>query len=123
MLLTYREESKQLRLPIAGFPAPRVLSSAGKLIRYLHGSYFLPYPNTVSTPDASDKAIELAIELIIISDAVYTGCRAATQQIPDSKLLPRSIYDILTQISNDFQRLLCRIQCRQTVTGQLSRPV
>ncbi len=26
--------------------APRVLSSAGKLIRYLHGSYFLPYRST-----------------------------------------------------------------------------
>ncbi len=53
MLLTYREETKQPRNPIAGLPAPWVLSSAGKLIRYLHGSYFLPYRNTVSTPDAS----------------------------------------------------------------------
>ncbi len=41
MLLTYREETKQPRRPITGLPAPWVLSSAGKLIRYLHGSYFL----------------------------------------------------------------------------------
>ncbi len=53
MLLTYREETKQPRRPIAGLPAPWVLSSAGKLIQYLHGSYFLPYRNTVSTLDAS----------------------------------------------------------------------
>ncbi len=123
MLLTYREETKQLWRPIAGLLAPWVLSSAGKLIWYLHGSYFLPYRNTVSTPDASGKPRQNTIELIIISDAVYTGCCAATRQIPDSKLLPRSIYDILTQISNDFQRLLCRVQCRQTATGQLSLPV
>ncbi len=49
MLLTYREETKQPWRLIAGLPAPWVLSSAGKLIRYLHGSYFLPYHNTVST--------------------------------------------------------------------------
>ncbi len=48
-----REETKQPLCPIAGLPAPWVLSSAGKLIRYLHGSDFLPYCNTVSTPDAS----------------------------------------------------------------------
>ncbi len=106
MWLTYREETKQPLRPIAGLPAPWVLSSAGKLIRYLHGSYFLPYCNTVSTPDASGAARQNTIEL-----------DAAPQQIPDSKLLPRSIYDILTQISNDFQRLLCRfVQCRQTAT-------
>ncbi len=118
MLLTYREETKQPRHPITGLPAPWVLSSAGKLIRYLHGSYISPYRNTVSTPDASGAARQNTRELIIISDAVYTGCGAATQQIPDSKLLPRSIYDILTQISNDFQRSLCRVQCRQTATVQ-----
>ncbi len=39
----------------------------------------------------------------------------ATRQIPDSKLLPRFIYDVLTQISNDFQRSLCRVQWRQTL--------
>ncbi len=33
----------------------------------------------------------------------------------DRKLLPRSIYDVLTQISNDFQQSLYRIQCRQTL--------
>ncbi len=49
MLLTYREETKQPRHLIAGLPAPWVLSSAGKLIWYLHGSYFLPYCNTVYT--------------------------------------------------------------------------
>ncbi len=46
MLLTYREETKQPRHPIEGLPAPSVLSSAGKLIRYLHRSFFLPYHNT-----------------------------------------------------------------------------
>ncbi len=54
------------------------------------------------------------IEVIIISDAVYTGC-CAVRQIPNRKLLPRSIYDVLTQISNDFQRSLCCVQCRQTL--------
>ncbi len=33
---------------------------------------------------------------------------------PTVNCCPRSIYDILTQISNDFQRSLCRIQCRQS---------
>ncbi len=78
MLLTYREETKQPRPPIAGLPAPWVLSSAGKLIRYLHGSYFLPYRNTVSTPDVSNAARPNTVELIIISDAVYTGCHDTT---------------------------------------------
>ncbi len=91
MLLTYREETKQPRRPITGLPAPWVLSSAGKLIRYLHGSYFLPYRNTLSTPDASGVMQQNTIEL-----------DAATRQIPDSKLLPHSIYDILTQISMIF---------------------
>ncbi len=76
MLLAYREETNQPRRPIAGLPAPWVLSSAGKLIRYLHGSYFLPYRNTVSTPDASGVVRQNTIEFIIISDAVYTGCSA-----------------------------------------------
>ncbi len=56
MLVTYREETKQPLCPNAGPPAPWFLSSAGKLIRYLHGSYFLPYRNTVSTLDASSAA-------------------------------------------------------------------
>ncbi len=64
MLLTYREETKQPR-NIADLPAPWVLSSAGKLIRYLHGSFFLPYHNTVSTPDASGAVCQNTIELII----------------------------------------------------------
>ncbi len=37
------------------------------------------------------------IEVIITSDAVYTGCCAA-RQISNRKLLPCSIYDVLTQI-------------------------
>ncbi len=53
-------------------------------------------------------------EVIIISDAVYNGCCAA-RKIPDSKLLPHFVYDVLTQISNDFQRSLYRVQCRQTL--------
>ncbi len=40
-------------------------------------------------------------QYIIISDAVYTECSAG-RQIPDSKLMPRFIYDVLTQSSNDF---------------------
>ncbi len=59
-------------------------------------------------------ACQNTIEVIIISDAVYTGCCAA-QQISDRKLLLHSIYDVLTQISNDFQRSLYRVQCRQTL--------
>ncbi len=46
MIFTYQEETKQPRRPIAGLPAFWVLSSAGKLIRYLYWSYFLPYHNT-----------------------------------------------------------------------------
>ncbi len=53
MLLTYREETKQPSRPIAGLPTPWVLSCAGKLLRYLHRSYFLPYRNNMSTPDMS----------------------------------------------------------------------
>ncbi len=41
--------------------------------------------------------------------------RGSTRQIPSRKLLPRSIYDVLTQISNDFQRSLYHVQCRQTL--------
>ncbi len=65
MLLTYREETKQPLRPIAGLPAPWVLSSAGKLIRYLHGSYFLPYRNTVSKPDASSAAWLHGVSLLL----------------------------------------------------------
>ncbi len=53
-------------------------------------------------------------EVIIFSDAVYTGC-CATWHISNRKLLPRSIYDVLTQISNDFQWSLYHVQCRQTL--------
>ncbi len=45
---------------------------------------------------------------------VYTGCSTA-RQIPDRKLLPLSIYDVLTQISNDFQLSCYHVQCRQTL--------
>ncbi len=48
----------------------------------------------------------------------YTACDAA-RQIPASKLMHRSIYDILTQSSNDWQRSLCRVQCRQTLGPRL----
>ncbi len=58
--------------------------------------------------------LQNTIEVIIISDAVCTGCYTAWQ-ISDRKLLPRSIYDVLTQISNDFQWSLYRVQCRQTL--------
>ncbi len=37
------------------------------------------------------------------------------RQILDRKLLPRSIYDMLTQISNYFQQSLYRVQCRKTL--------
>ncbi|KAI2656410.1 hypothetical protein H4Q32_013338 [Labeo rohita] len=40
------------------------------------------------------------------------GTRHDTRQIPDSKLLPSSVYDVLAQSSNDLQRLLCCVQCR-----------
>ncbi len=42
-----------------------------------------------------------------------------TWQNPNSKLLPRSIYDILTQISNYFQRSLCLVRCRHGVSHLL----
>ncbi len=54
------------------------------------------------------------LEVIIFSDAVYTGCCAA-QQNTDIKLLSRSIYDVLTQISNNFQQSFYHVQCRQTL--------
>ncbi len=41
--------------------------------------------------------------------------RGTTRQIPDSKQVPRSIYDVLTQSSNDLQWSLCRIRCRHGV--------
>ncbi len=67
MLLTYREETKQPWRPIAGLPAPWVLSI-----------FFLPYRNTLSTPDVSGAAQQNTIELIIITNnAVYTGCGEA----------------------------------------------
>ncbi len=82
--VSYREETKQPRHPIAGPSTPWVLSSAGKLIRYLHG----PNPCFIVTPclHRMRAARQNTIELIIVRDAVYTGCGAA-RQIPDIKLL------------------------------------
>ncbi len=39
----------------------------------------------------------------------------STRQIPDRKLLPRSICNALIQISNDFQWSLYRVQCWRTL--------
>ncbi len=47
-LLAYQEETKPPRCPIPGLLAPWVLSTAGKLLRYLYGSYFLPDRNPSS---------------------------------------------------------------------------
>lgn len=69
------------------------------------------------------------IELIIISDAVYRYIhiyglhwmrRGMTQQIPDRKLLPRSIHDVLTQISNDFCVDRLELLRHQYVSGHVS---
>ncbi len=79
-------EKKQSNLGIRSpaLPLLRVLSSAGKLIRYLHG----PNPCFIVTPclHRMRAARQNTIELIIIRDAVYTGCGAA-RQIPGIKLL------------------------------------
>lgn len=70
----------------------------------------LPNTSTVLFTPRTRAERQNTIELIIISDAVYTGSRAT---IPDKTLLLlRSIYDVLTHISSDFQRSLCRVQCR-----------
>ncbi len=42
--------------------------------------------------------------------------------ISDQKLLPCSINDVMTQISNDFQRSLYRVQCRQTLADMVRVP-
>ncbi len=107
MLLTYREEIKQPRRLIAGLPAPSFLSCTGKLIWYLHRSYFLPYRNTVSTPDAS------GVTKFYRTYYNQWCCLDARRQIPNSKLLPHSIYDILTHIYN---YLYCPVQCRHVVS-------
>ncbi len=56
--------SRRNKATSAGLPAPWVLSSAGKLIRYIHGFYILSYRNTVSTPDASGAVYSGAIYYI-----------------------------------------------------------
>ncbi len=45
-LLTYQKETTQPQCPIQALPTPWVLSTAGKLLRYLRRSYLLPdrYP-------------------------------------------------------------------------------
>ncbi len=45
-LLTYQKETTQPQVPIRALPTPWVLSTAGKLLRYLRRSYLLPdrYP-------------------------------------------------------------------------------
>ncbi len=43
--------------------------------------------------------------------------QGSSRQIPDRKLLPRFIYDVLTQISNDFQRSLYRVQADFSCSG------
>ncbi len=48
-------------------------------------------------------------EVIIISDTV--------NKQKTEKLLPHSIYDVLTQISNDFQRSLYRVQADISCCG------
>ncbi len=63
MLLTYREETKQPRHPITGLPAPWVLSSAGKLIWYLHGSYFLPYRKPSFVPQTFSSFVFYPVSL------------------------------------------------------------
>lgn len=60
----------------------------------------------------------LSIELIIIS-MLSTLDGARKKFIPDSKLIPRSIYDVLTPISNDFQQSLCQVWCRHGVKSAL----
>ncbi len=71
----------------------------------------------------SDIYMSLTSCLIVTTCLHRMQADAAIWQIPDSKLPPRSIYDVLTRISNNFQRSLCHIQCRPNVTGQLSRPM
>ncbi len=66
----------------------------------------------MSTLDAS--CATKYIEVIIVSNAVYTGCCTARKSLTE-KLLLHSVYYVLTQISNDFQRSHYRIQCRQTL--------
>ncbi len=68
--------------------------------------------NVTSCLHWTQAAWQNTVEVIVISDAFYTGCSA--WQIPDRKLLRHSIYDLLTQISKDFQwsiycvgKLLC----------------
>ncbi len=113
MLLTYQEETKQPRRPIAGLLAPWVLSSAGKLIRYLQSSYFLPYHNTVSTTDVSGATN--SIELIIISDAVNIGTQTFSSFVffypPSLSFCHRSAWLMSVMCT---ERSLLRIMSRHT---------
>ncbi len=60
---------------------------------------------TMSTPDTSGPSV-----MVSILDDV-----AQHKKIPNTKLLPRSIYDILTHILKDFSTALYHVQCRQTL--------
>ncbi len=74
MLLTDREETKQLRVQSQAFQLLEfspVLENWSNI--YIGPTEFLPYRNTVSTLDASGTAQQNTIELVIVSDAVYTG--------------------------------------------------
>ncbi len=86
MLLTYREESKA-----ASVPDCRPSCSLSSL------QCWKAYP------------IFTQVLLLIVTLCLH---RTWAATIPDSKLLPRSIYDILTKMSNDFQWSICRVRCR-----------
>ncbi len=49
--------------------------------------------------------------------AYATQAMISSDKSPTENCCPRSIYDVLTQISNDFQRSLYRVQCRQATSG------
>jgi len=84
--VTHLSRRNKLPHPIAGLPAPWVLSSAGKLIRYLHGSYFL---------------------------LCLHWTQAAWHDKSPTVNCCHVLFMIYWHISNDFQGSLCRIQCRQ----------
>ncbi len=52
----YREETKQPRRPIAGLPLLEFSPALESWSDIYTGSYFLPYRNTLSTPDVSGAA-------------------------------------------------------------------
>ncbi len=74
----------------------------------------------MSTPDASGAAKYYRSHYNQWCSLHWMLCVA--KKISDRKLLPRSIYDLLTQISNDFQWSLYRVQCRQTLAFAVRVP-